>query len=68
MAKTREIQCIHYVNEKNCDLGKGGEFYGCCQTCRSYKKKPGAIPNRKDTRRERLDRIRKREDMRRTYE
>ena len=68
MAKTREYQCIHYLNEKNCDLGKGGEFYGVCQTCKSYKKKPGSYPNRKDTRRKRLDRIIKKEDNRRAYE
>lgn len=24
MAKTREIQCIHYICEGNCDLGKEG--------------------------------------------
>ena len=26
MAKTREIQCVHYVCEGNCDLGKEGTF------------------------------------------
>lgn len=61
MAKTREIQCVHYINEGNCALGRGGEFYGTCQTCRNYKKKPNARPNRKDTRRQRLERIEKRE-------
>ena len=40
--KTREIVCIHYVNEGTCDLGKKCSFYGHCQTCKTYKKKPGA--------------------------
>ena len=61
MAKTREYQCIHYLNEGNCDLGRKGEFYGSCQTCSAYKRKPHSRPNRKDTRRERLERISRKE-------
>ena len=61
MAKTREVQCVHYINEGNCALGKKGNFYGCCQTCSSYSKKHGCRANRKDTRRERLERIRRKE-------
>ena len=61
MAKTREIQCIHYLYENNCALGKEGSFYGKCQTCNNYKKKPGAQPNRRDTRRNRLNRIERKE-------
>ena len=38
MAKTREIACVHYLCEGNCDLGKDGIFRGHCQTCPSYKK------------------------------
>lgn len=30
MAKTREIQCVHYVCEENCDLGKDGTFRHQC--------------------------------------
>lgn len=59
MAKTREIQCTHYVCEGNCDLGKEGTFRKKCQTCKTYKKKPGAKPARVDRRRtlrERIDR------------
>ena len=62
MAKTREIQCIHYVCEGNCDLGKEGSFRKKCQTCPSYKKKKGSKPARTDNRRQKLSRIQKREN------
>lgn len=61
MAREREIQCIHYVCEGNCDLGKDGTFRGHCQICPTYRKKPGAKPARTDTRRQRLDRANKRD-------
>lgn len=61
MAKTREIVCIHYINKGNCDLGKSAEFYGLCQTCPQYKKKPGAKPAITDTRKQKLERISKKE-------
>lgn len=61
MAKTREIACEHYKCEHNCDLGKDAEFYGLCQTCRTYKKTPGGKPARVDTRRQKLDRILRKE-------
>lgn len=61
MSKTREIQCIHYVCEGNCDLGKDGTFRKHCQTCKTYKKKPGGKPARTDNRRHKLDKIQKKE-------
>ena len=61
MAKTREIQCIHYVCEGKCDLGKEGTFRHHCQTCKTYKKKPGALPARVDTRKKKLERIKNKE-------
>ena len=61
MAKTREIQCVHYVCEGNCDLGKDGTFRHQCQTCKTYKKKPGGKPARTDNRRQKLDRIQRKE-------
>lgn len=61
MAKDREIPCIHYLNEGNCDLGKEGTFRKHCQTCKTYRKKPGANPARKDNRRQKLDRINRKE-------
>ena len=62
--KTREIACIHYKNEGNCDLGKECSFYGHCQNCSTYKKRPGAKPARTDLRRKKIERIRKKEFLR----
>ena len=61
MGKTREIVCLHYISKGNCDLGKNAEFYGLCQTCPSYKKKPGSKPVRVDNRKKKLERILKKE-------
>ena len=61
MAKTREIACIHYIHEHNCDLGKEAEFYGHCQTCKTYKKRPGGKAARTDNRKQKLDRIMRKE-------
>lgn len=61
MAKTREIQCIHYICEGNCDLGKEGTFYKQCQICRTYKKLPGGKPARTDNRRQKQERIMRKE-------
>ena len=67
MAKTREIVCVHYINKGNCDLGKDAEFYGLCQTCPSYRKKPGAKPARVDNRKRKLDRISRKETNERNF-
>lgn len=61
MAKTREIVCIHYQCEGSCDLGKDATFYGHCQTCKTYSKKPGAKPARTDNRKRKLERIQRKE-------
>ena len=62
MAKTREIVCVHYINKGNCDLGKNAEFYGLCQTCPQYRKRPGSKPARVDNRKKKLDKIRRKEE------
>ena len=62
MAKTREIVCIHYISKGNCDLGKNAKFYGLCQTCPQYRKRPGSKPARVDNRKKKLDKIRKKEE------
>ena len=59
--KDREIACVHYKAEGNCDLGKDGTFRGHCKICPSYKKKPGAKPARTDTRRQKAERIMRKE-------
>ena len=41
MATERTIQCIHYLHEGSCDLGKKKcRFWKEMQTCPTYKKKP----------------------------
>ena len=61
MAKTREIACIHYVCEGNCKLGKDATFRGHCQTCLTYKKIPGGKPARTDNRKQKMERIMRKE-------
>lgn len=59
MAKTREIACMHYVCEKNCDLGKEGTFYGQCQTCKNYKPVKGGQPARRNLKKEKNEKFMK---------
>ena len=61
MAKTREVACIHYCFEGNCDLGKEGTFRRHCQTCKTYKAVKGGKPARTDTRGKRIERAERRE-------
>ena len=61
MAKNREIACIHYICEENCDLGKDGTFRKHCQVCKTYKKQPGGRPARTDLRKKKADAISRRE-------
>lgn len=55
--KDREIACIHYLAEKNCDLGKEGTFRHYCQTCKTYKPKPGGRAARPDLRKEKKEKF-----------
>lgn len=59
--KTREIACIHYVCEGNCDLHKEASFYKHCQICKTYKAIRGGKPARKDNRKQKKDKIMKKE-------
>ena len=61
MAKTREIACVHYKAEGNCDLGKDGTFRGHCQKCPSYSPLRHGRPARTDTRRQKAERIMRKE-------
>ena len=61
MAKGREIACIHYVCEGNCDLGKDARFRGHCQICPTYSPLRHGRPARTDTRRQRVERARRKE-------
>lgn len=55
--------CIHYKFEGKggCDLGKKCKFWGHCQTCKTWKRKSGAKPPRVDTRRQKMERINRKE-------
>lgn len=60
MAKTREVACIHYICEGNCDLGKEGTFRKQCQKCKTYKAAKGGKPARTDLRgKKRMDAMKK---------
>ena len=61
MGRVREIACIHYKCHGECDLGKEADFYGHCQTCKTYKKLPGGKLARVDNRRKKMDKIMKKE-------
>ena len=61
MAKTREIACVHYKAEGSCDLGKDGTFRGHCQTCPSYSPLRHGRPARTDNRRQKAERIMRKE-------
>ena len=68
MAKDRGT-CIHYKFEGKggCDLNKKCEYWGHCQTCPTWKRKPGAKPPRTDNRRAKADKIQKKELRRYDY-
>ena len=59
--KTREIVCQFYICKGNCTKDKNDTLYGTCQKCKKYRKKEGAAPARTDKRKQKLEKIRKRE-------
>ncbi len=59
--KTRENPCESYICEGNCSKGREGTFYKYCQKCNKYKAKKGSLPARTDNRRQKMDRIQKKE-------
>lgn len=59
--KNREIACVNYICEGSCKLNKDATFYRHCQTCSSYSATPGGKPARTDTRRQKMDRIARKE-------
>ena len=61
MGKTREIACVHYKAEGNCDLAKDGTFRGHCQTCPTYSPLRHGKPARTDNRRQKVERIMRKE-------
>ena len=61
MAKTRERQCEFYICEGQCSKGREGTFLKKCQTCNQYRAKAGAAPRRTDNRKQKMNKIQKRE-------
>ena len=59
--KTREIGCQVYICKGSCTKGENAALYGTCQQCKKYRKKEGAAPARTDKRKQKLEKIRKRE-------
>lgn len=57
MARDREIACIHYVREGECDLGREGTFRKQCQICSKYRALPGGKPARKNLKREKQEKF-----------
>jgi hypothetical protein len=55
--------------EGHCSKGKDGTFYNACQTCSKYKPKVGALPARKNLKRQKTDKARERDiqKMMRSY-
>ena len=61
MARTRERQCEFYICEGQCSKGREGTFLKQCQTCNKYRAKAGAVPRRTDNRKQKMNKIQKRE-------
>lgn len=63
MAKERTIACKHYKSEGTCDIkpNKKCRFWKEMQTCPTYKKLEGGKPVRTDNRRQKLDRIQRKD-------
>ena len=59
--KDREIACVHYKAEGNCDLCKDCTFRGHCQICPSYSPLRHGRPARTDNRRQKAERIMRKE-------
>lgn len=53
--KDRERQCVYYIYETNCAKGHDGTFKKACQHCKFYIPKKGAVPRRKDLRKEKVE-------------
>lgn len=61
MAKDREIICKYYEYEGKCKKERAGTFRYYCQKCNKYEPLKGRAPARKNTRRAKLEKLRKEE-------
>ena len=69
MGSEREVACIYYKWEGECEKGREGTFRKACQTCKKYKAKKGSLPARKNLKRQKIEKIKERdmEQMMRDY-
>lgn len=58
----REVSCIYYKWEGECEKGREGTFRRACQTCKKYKARKGSLPARKNLKRQKMEKI-KEHDM-----
>lgn len=59
--KDREIQCVYYLAEHDCEIGHDGTFRKACQKCPDYTPLRGAKPARKNLKRDKLHKARKKD-------
>lgn len=59
----REVSCIYYKWEGECEKGREGTFRKACQTCKKYKARKGSLPARKNLKKQKMEKI-KEHDMR----
>ena len=69
MASEREVACVYYKWEGECEKGREGTFRKACQTCKKYKAKRGGALARPNLKRQKIEKIRERdmEKMMRDY-
>ena len=60
MSAEREIACIYYKWEGECEKGKEGTFKKACQICKKYKPKSGGVPARKNLKKQKIKEIKER--------
>lgn len=58
MGSEREVACIYYKWEGECEKGREGTFRKACQTCKKYKAKKGSLPVRQNLKRQKIEKIR----------
>lgn len=65
----REVSCVYYKWEGECEKGREGTFRKACQTCKKYKAKRGSTLARPNLKRQKIEKIRERdmEKMMRDY-
>jgi hypothetical protein len=60
--RDRERQCVYYEYEGSCLKGREGTFRHSCQTCSSYSALKNGKKAREDTRKQRKERIYRKEE------